>query len=264
MLSVEHLSFSYPCGREILRDVSFAVESGSFLAVLGNNGAGKSTLLKCLDRLLRPRSGAVLLDGADLLALSPGSLARRAAFVAQENTGAALTVYETVLLGRRPYLRWGVSAEDRRVTEQVLRRLDLEALAHRELDRLSGGERQKVLLGRALAQQPRLLLLDEPTSSLDLRNQYEVLDLVRRVCREEGITAVAVLHDLNQALRFCDRFLLLRSGAVHAAGDASVVTPAALLAVYGVEAQVTRAGGEPVVVVRSAPAWSGGPSRSPS
>ena len=134
--------------------------------------------------------------------------------------------------------------------EAVLRRLDLETLADRELDRLSGGERQKVLLGRALAQRPKLLLLDEPTSNLDLRNQYEVLDLVRRICREERLTAVAVLHDLTQALRFCDRFLLLRGGAVHAAGDASVVTPEALAAVYGVEAAVTHAAGEPAVVVR--------------
>lgn len=250
MLNVECLSFSYPCGREILRDISFSVEPGSFLAVLGNNGAGKSTLLKCLGGILRPRAGRAMLDGTDLTALSPGALARQAAFVAQENTAAALTVFDTVLLGRKPYLRWGVSGEDRRAVEAVLRRLDLETLADRELDRLSGGERQKVLLGRALAQRPKLLLLDEPTSNLDLRNQYEVLDLVRRICREERLTAVAVLHDLTQALRFCDRFLLLRGGAVHAAGDASVVTPEALAAVYGVEAAVTHAAGEPAVVVR--------------
>ena len=253
MLTVEHLSFAYPCGRQILEDISFAVERGSFLAILGNNGAGKSTLLKCLDRILRPRAGTVSLDGTALPARSPGELARRAAFVAQEAAASPLTVYDTLLLGRKPYLRWGVADRDRQVVDTVLRRLGLEGLAARELDRLSGGERQKVLLGRALVQQPDLLLLDEPTSNLDLRNQYEVLDLVRRVCREEQLTAVAVLHDLNLALRFCDRFLLLHGGTVYAAGDRSVITAESLRAVYGVEALVTQAAGEPTVVVCSAP-----------
>lgn len=256
MMTVDRLSFSYPCGREILRDISFTVESGAFLAILGNNGAGKSTLLKCLDRILRPQAGTVVMDGTDLLGLTSGELARQVAFVAQESVGNAQTVYDTLLLGRKPYLKWGVTDRDRQVVEAILRRLGLEALATRELDRLSGGERQKVLLGRALAQQPKLLLLDEPTSNLDLRNQYEVLDLVRRVCREEHLTAVAVLHDLNLALRFCDRFLLLHGGTVYAVGDCSVVTSESLQAVYGVEAQVTQAAGEPVVVVRSAPALS--------
>lgn len=255
-MTVDRLSFSYPCGREILRDISFTVESGAFLAILGNNGAGKSTLLKCLDRILRPQAGTVVMDGTDLLGLTSGELARQVAFVAQESVGNAQTVYDTLLLGRKPYLKWGVTDRDRQVVEAILRRLGLEALATRELDRLSGGERQKVLLGRALAQQPKLLLLDEPTSNLDLRNQYEVLDLVRRVCREEHLTAVAVLHDLNLALRFCDRFLLLHGGTVYAVGDRSVVTSESLQAVYGVEAQVTQAAGEPVVVVRSAPALS--------
>ncbi len=252
-MQVEGLNFSYPCGRQILRNVSFQADSGAFLAVLGNNGAGKSTLLKCLDRILRPQTGSVRLDGTELLTLPPAELARQAAFVAQGAAGARLTVYDTLLLGRKPYLRWGVGREDRDMVERTLSRMGLEPLAMRYLHQLSGGEQQKVLLGRALVQQPKLLLLDEPTSNLDLRNQYEVLDLVRRVCRERRITAVLVIHDLNLALRFCDRFLLLRGGAVYAAGDASVVTPEALRAVYGVEAEVTRAAGEPVVVVRSAP-----------
>ena len=254
MIQVNDLCFSYPCGRQILRDISFSAESGSFLAVLGNNGAGKSTLLKCLDRLLRPQSGSVRLDGTELLALSMGDLARQVAFVAQNAAGARMTVYDTLLLGRKPYIQWGVSQADRRIVDDTLRRMGLEEFAMRYLHQLSGGEQQKVLLGRALVQQPRLLLLDEPTSNLDLRNQYEVLDLVRQVCRERGITAVAVLHDLNLALRFCDRFLLLHGGTVHAVGDASVVTAENLRTVYGVEAQVTQAAGETVVVVRSAPA----------
>ena len=254
MIQVQDLCFSYPCGRQILRDISFSAESGAFLAVLGNNGAGKSTLLKCLDRILRPQRGSVTVDGTELLSLSLGDLARQVAFVSQSAAGARLTVYDTLLLGRKPYIRWGVSQADRRIVDDTLERMDLVPLAMRSLHQLSGGEQQKVLLGRALVQQPKLLLLDEPTSNLDLRNQYEVLDLVRGVCREQGITAVLVIHDLNLALRFCDRFLLLHGGTVFAAGDRSVVSPEHLRAVYGVDAQVTQAAGEPVVVVRSTPA----------
>lgn len=248
MMTVDRLSFSYPCGREILRDISFTVESGAFLAILGNNGAGKSTLLKCLDRILRPQAGTVVMDGTDLLGLTSGELARQVAFVAQESVGNAQTVYDTLLLGRKPYLKWGVTDRDRQVVEAILRRLGLEALATRELDRLSGGERQKVLLGRALAQQPKLLLLDEPTSNLDLRNQYEVLDLVRRVCREEHLTAVAVLHDLNLALRFCDRFLFLKDGTVYASGGREAVTSENIRAVYGMDAAVEQFDGIPMVI----------------
>lgn len=248
MMTVQNLSFSYPCGRQILRDISFSARDGEFVAILGNNGAGKSTLLKCLDRLLKPQSGSVTVDGAELLTLPAEELARRVAFVAQSGGGAQLTVYDLLLLGRKPYLKWGVSREDRELVDKTLRRLGLEELALRYLDQLSGGEQQKVLIARALVQQPKLLLLDEPTSSLDLRNQYEVMNLVRRVCREQGITAVAVIHDLNLALRFCDRFLFFHENTIFAAGDVSVVNPENILAVYGMEVLVTEIAGGLTVI----------------
>ena len=227
MMRVEGLNFSYPCGRQILRDISFQARSGSFLAILGNNGAGKSTLLKCFDQILRPQTGSVTVDGAELLTLPLGELARQVAFVTQSAALTRMTVYETLLLGRKPYIKWGVSQEDRRMVDDTLRRMGLEGFAMRYLHQLSGGEQQKVLLARALVQQPKLLLLDEPTSNLDLRNQYEVLSLVRQVCRERNITAILVIHDLNLALRFCDRFVFLHGGTVFAAGDHAVVNPVA-------------------------------------
>ena len=248
MLEVKSLSFAYRCGRQILEDVSFSVPGGACLAVLGNNGAGKSTLLGCLAGLLRPRTGRVLVDGEDLLAMDAGRTARTVALVSQFAPASRLTVYDMVLLGRKPYLKWDFTAADRAMTEEALERLGLSGLALRYADRLSGGEGQKVQLARALVQQPKLLLLDEPTSSLDLRSQYEVLGLVSRLCREQGITAVAVLHDLNLALRFCHRFLLLHGGRVYAQGDASVVSPRAIREVYGMEAAVRRVDGVPVVL----------------
>ena len=248
MLEVKSLSFAYRCGRQILEDVSFSVPGGACLAVLGNNGAGKSTLLSCLAGLLRPRTGRVLVDGEDLLGMDAGRAARTVALVSQFAPASRLTVYDMVLLGRKPYLKWDFTAADRALTEEALERLDLSELALRYADRLSGGEGQKVQLARALVQQPKLLLLDEPTSSLDLRSQYEVLGLVSQLCREQGITAVAVLHDLNLALRFCHRFLLLHGGRVYAQGDASVVSPKAIRDVYGMEAAVRELDGVPVVL----------------
>ena len=248
MLEVKSLSFAYRCGRQILEDVSFSVPGGACLAVLGNNGAGKSTLLGCLAGLLRPRTGRVLVDGEDLLAMDAGRAARTVALGSQFAPASRLTVYDMVLLGRKPYLKWDFTAADRAMTEEALARLGLSGLALRYADRLSGGEGQKVQLARALVQQPKLLLLDEPTSSLDLRSQYEVLGLVSQLCRERGLTAVAVLHDLNLALRFCHRFLLLHGGRVYAQGDASVVSPRAIREVYGMEAAVRRVDGVPVVL----------------
>lgn len=248
MMTVENLNFSYPCGRQILSDISFTAESGAFLAILGNNGAGKSTLLKCLDQILRPQSGVARIDGTDLLSLSPGELSRQVAFVTQGASSARLTVYDMLLLGRKPYIKWGVSQHDRSIVDRTLRRMELEPMSMRYLDQLSGGEQQKVLLARALVQEPKLLLLDEPTSNLDLKNQYEVLSLVRQVCREQKITAILVIHDLNLALRFCDRFLFLHSGTVFAAGDASVVNRENIRSVYGIDAAVECVGGSQVVV----------------
>ena len=248
MIEVSGLNFSYRCGRQILYDISFSAPSGSCMAILGNNGAGKSTLLKCFAHLLRPQSGSVLVDGADLIAMSFSQAAQTAALVSQNAPASRLTVYDMVLLGRKPYMKWDFSDQDRALTEEALSLLGLEGLALRYADQLSGGEQQKVQLARALVQQPRLLLLDEPTSSLDLRNQYEVLSLVSSLCRERGITAVVVIHDLNLALRFCDRFLLLHGGRVHSCGDASVVTPRAIREVYGMAAAVRQVDGVPIVV----------------
>ena len=248
MMVVEGLNFSYPCGRQILRDISFSAGSGDFVAILGNNGAGKSTLLKCFDHMLRPQSGTVLVDDTDLLKLSLPELARQVAFVTQGGSSSRLTVYDMLLLGRKPYIKWGISQHDRSLVNDTLQRMGLEHLSMRYLDQLSGGEQQKVLLARALVQEPKLLLLDEPTSNLDLRNQYEVLGLVRELCRERFITAVVVIHDLNLALRFCDRFLFLHGGTVFAAGDAAVVSPENIRAVYGIDAAVETVCGRPVVI----------------
>lgn len=187
MVEVQNIHYAYGRGApEVLAGVGFQAEPGQCVAVLGNNGAGKSTLLKCVDRIYPAREGAVLVQGQNVLQLRGGALAQQVAYVPQMVEPAELTVFDVVLLGRKPYIRWDAGEDDRAMVTGLLERLSLTHLALRRMSELSGGEAQKVALARALAQEPKFLLLDEPTSSLDLHNQHEVLRTVRAVARERA------------------------------------------------------------------------------
>lgn len=247
MLSVSGLSFAYP-RRPVLREVGFEVSAGDFLAVLGVNGAGKSTLLKCVNRILRPQSGAVLVQGDPTARLSRRELARRIGYVAQRQTSVGMTVFDAVLLGRKPHIRWEASRRDLAVARRALEMLELERYALRNLDELSGGEQQKVVIARALAQEPQILLLDEPTSSLDLKNQLEVAGIIQQVAVRERIAAVVSMHDLNLAIRFANKFLFLKDGEVLAAGGREVITPGVIEQVYSVPVTIQRFAHIPVVI----------------
>lgn len=174
MLNVENLAYHYKGRPAVLKDVNFNVNTGEFLAILGNNGVGKSTMLKCFNKILTPDGGKIILDDENLLQMSARQVAQRVAFVAQNVPSTQMTVHDMVMLGRRPYMKWGFTEDDHQIVHQAMAQLRIEPLRGRFLNELSGGERQKVMLARALAQQPKLLLLDEPTSSLDIQNQYQV------------------------------------------------------------------------------------------
>ena len=249
MMEVKNLNFRYKGCPEVLKDVSFDIEPGKFLAILGNNGVGKSTLLKCFNHILKPDSGEVLLDGKNLLKLSTREVAKQVAFVSQNVPSTQMTVHDVVMLGRRPYMKWGFTEEDHNIVHDAMHRLDVEDMRGRFLGQLSGGEKQKVMLARALAQQPKVLLLDEPTSALDIQNQYGVLKMVRDICHKDGIIAAVVIHDLNLALRFCDRFLLLKDGQVYRHGDRTILDSTALKEVYGVDAKVVEVENRHMVLV---------------
>lgn len=240
MMQVKNLCYHYKGGPEVLKDITFEIEPGKILAILGNNGVGKSTLLKCFNKILKPDSGEVLLDGENMLMQSGREVARQVAFVSQSLYDTQMTVHDIVMLGRRPYMTWGVTEKDHAMVHEAMDRLGLDAMRGRFFNQLSGGERQKVMLARALAQQPKVLLLDEPTSALDIQNQYQVLKLVRSICRKDQITAIVVIHDLNLALRFCDRFLLLKDGQVFRYGDHSILDSRALMETYGVNAKTVQ------------------------
>ena len=249
MMEIKHLSYHYKGDPAVLKDVSFRLEPGKFLAILGNNGVGKSTLLKCLNHILKPDAGEVLLDGEDLLKKPIREVAQKVAFVSQNVPSTQMTVHDVVMLGRRPYMKWGFTEEDHHIVHDAMHRLDVEDMRGRFLNQLSGGEKQKVVLARALAQQPKVLLLDEPTSALDIQNQYGVLKMVSDICHKDNIIAAMVIHDLNLALRFCDRFLLLKDGQVYRCGDRSILDATALKEVYGVDAKVVEIEGRHMVLV---------------
>lgn len=249
MLSVKDLKFHYQGGPQVLKEINFKLEDGKFLSVLGNNGAGKSTMLKCFNRIIDPETGSISLDGEEIRRLPVREVAKRIAFVAQTVPSTQMTVHDMVMLGRKPYMQWGFTENDHRIVHEAMERLGLTEMRGRFLNELSGGERQKVMLARALAQKPRLLLLDEPTSSLDLKNQYQVLQTVKDICHETGIAAIMVIHDLNLALHFCDRFLLMRDGAVFRYGDAQVIDREAIWQIYGVQGETAEVRGRKIVMV---------------
>ncbi len=233
ILTVQGIQFKYP-GRSVLEGVSFTVEKGEFLAVMGTNGTGKTTLLKCINRILKPAAGIVLIGKDSVSTLNRSTLARMIGYVEQQRAGSRATVFNAVLLGRKPYIEWDITQRDICITSQALETLGISEYALHYLDELSGGELQKVVIARALAQEPQLLLMDEPTSSLDLKNQLEVLNLIRQISREREIAAVVAMHDLNLALRFADRFVLLKDKTIFAAGGQEVMTPENIEAVYAV------------------------------
>lgn len=249
MLKIEGLCYHYKSGPEVLKDIDFAVEDGQFMAILGNNGVGKSTMLKCFNKILTPDGGKVLMDGENLLKMSGREIAKRISFVAQNVPNTQMVVRDVVMLGRKPYMKWGFSSEDMQIVHEAMERLNISHLQGRFLSQLSGGERQKVMLARALAQKPKILLLDEPTSSLDIQNQYQVLQIVRDVCDSDGLTAIVVIHDLNLALRFCDRFVLLKNGQVYRSGGKDILERQSLMDVYRVDAQVMDVAGQSIVLV---------------
>ncbi|MER6492128.1 ABC transporter ATP-binding protein [Streptomyces griseorubiginosus] len=227
--------------RPILHDVHLEAKSGDIVGLIGPNGSGKSTLLRTVYRSLRPHRGVVRVDGDDVWALSARGAARRTAAVLQDagSSPTGMCVTEVVALGRTPHhgLIGRDSTEDHEAVDEALDLCGIRHMAERDVTSLSGGERQRVLLARALAQQPRLLVLDELTNHLDIRARFEVLDLIRAT----GITTLAVLHDLDLAARLCDHLVALHAGQVVAAGKVlDVLTPDLLREVFGVAATAAR------------------------
>ncbi|MGQ9543034.1 MAG: ABC transporter ATP-binding protein [Candidatus Bathyarchaeia archaeon] len=241
LIRVDGIDFSYD-SHEALSRVSFEVEQGEFIGIIGPNGAGKSTLLKVMSKILKPKSGTVFLDDSNIQEMSERSIARNMGFVAQETAITfGFKVRDVVLMGRNPHLGRldSESVQDMRITEESMIRTGISHLAERAITEVSGGEKQRVLIARALTQTPRILLLDEPTLHLDISSQLEIMDLLKRLNEELKLTVIAVYHDFNLAARYCRRMLLMNKGRIEALGSPKhVLTEENLRRVFGVEAHV--------------------------
>ncbi len=253
-LEINQVDFSYFDGL-VLEDINLSVRAGEMVGLLGPNGSGKTTLIKLVSGILKPKRGEVRLDGDCIIDLSRRFIASNVAVVPQQfHIPFAFTASEVVMLGRTPFFRAlaAESEDDRQVVVSSLGLVGIDELAERRFDELSGGERQKVILAMALAQQPKLLLLDEPTVHLDIAHQMEILELVRGLNMGRGLTVVAAMHDLNQAALYFDRLILLKEGRVWADGTPQeVLTEACISEVFAasVRVEVHPLTGAPHIVV---------------
>jgi len=244
----------------MLQGVHLELAKSEVLSIVGPNGAGKSTLIRCINRILNPQKGRIVLDGSDITNLTRMELARQLGYIPQsDHQSFPATVFDVVLMGRRPHISWRSCQNDKEKVLDVLEMLNIEHLAMRDINEISGGQQQKVLIARALAQEPDVLLLDEPTSNLDIRHQLEVMDVIRTLVTEKNISAIMAIHDLNLGSRYSDRMVMLNRGVIAAAGNPySVLTQENIKQVYGVEAVVKDEDGFPYVVPKSPVGNNGG------
>lgn len=218
----------------VIKDISFEINESDFIGVIGPNGSGKSTLLRLMSRALTPQKGNVLLEGKDILKIGLKEFCRKAAFVSQDPAvNFSFTVLEMALMGRIPYLKrmQQETRQDLSIAENALELTDTLHLRQKQIDELSAGERQRVIIAKALAQEPLILFLDEPTSHLDIGHQIQILDLLKRLNREKNLTIIMVLHDLNLASEYCNRIVLLNEGKIFKEG-----TPFEVLTYQNIEA----------------------------
>ncbi len=243
MIDVKSISFRYQ-ENWALQDVSFRVEKGEFVGVIGPNGSGKTTLLKLLYRLFSPQRGEILFKRVPLKKMDRADLAKRIAVVAQEtHLLFPFSVLETVLMGRSPYLGHLMfeSEKDLEMAKRAMEWTEVLSFSERSMDALSGGERKRVFIARALAQEPEVILLDEPTSNLDIHHQMDFLELILTLNRERGLTIVMASHDMNIASEFCDRLILLQGGRIYKMGTPEeVITKENIENVYGCEVLIDR------------------------
>ncbi len=248
-IQVNNLLFSYGDDLHALTDVTMEAQEKELICLIGPNGSGKSTLIKCILKILAPQKGKITFDGTELQKVTLTDLAKIVGYVPQSSQYVfPVTVFEAILTGRLPYLGWAPKASDLKKVEDTMKLFNIEAWAWRYLNTLSGGERQKVLLAMTLSKEPSVLLLDEPTSNLDLRHQLEVMSLLRRLVNDQKLTVIMATHDLNLALKYADRVVMMKKSRVIAEGTPlSAFTKENIKRVFDVEVEIAVKTGAPFI-----------------
>ncbi len=247
ILTVNDLSFRYH-SIDTLTNINFSVPKGKITVILGPNGVGKTTLLKCLNKILHPHNGVVTINNTAITDMTITDVAKQISYVAQKNDAARITVFDAVLMGRLPHTRYWTCQRDLEKVNAVIQHLNLSHMELKYLDQLSGGELQTVAIARALAQETDLLLLDEPTSSLDLKNQARILGLIRHIVHDHQLAAVMTMHDLNAALRYADHYIFLKDNTIFGTGAVKEICPEMVERVYGIKVDIVHHKGFPLVV----------------
>lgn len=246
-ISIDNIAFAYN-GTPVLNDLSVNIVKGDFLALVGPNGSGKSTFIKCINRILKPQKGNVLVNDENIAHLSTLELARQIAYVPQSiHKKPGMTVFDMALTGRKPYINWKPARRDLEITAEVLETLHIDNIAMKDVDKLSGGQQQTVYIARALVQEPDILLLDEPTANLDIRHQIEVLDLLHNLAHQ-GLTVILAIHDINMALRYSSKMIMLKKGEIFAYGGHEIITAENLEKLYDIKVQIIRDKGNTFIV----------------
>ena len=249
MLNVENLTFRYSkFSRPVLNGASLELQPGEIGILLGKNGSGKTTLFKNILGIHKPNSGKILFEGEDLLKMSRKERARRIAYVPQDIHFGALTVFDSIMLGRISYFGLKSGDDDYKAVEKIIEDMGLTAYAERNVDELSGGERQKIAIARAMAQEPKLMVFDEPTGNLDIANEQLIIEEARKLAKEKNIAILSSLHDLNQALAFGDKFFFLKNGVVKYAGGREIITPEVVKDTFDVDVRIREIDGQTVVL----------------
>lgn len=246
-LIIDNLEFKYK-DSSILNNISLELKKGEIVAILGENGAGKSTLLKTIAKVIKPLRGTVYVDNIDIQKLNLKTFGKKVGYVNQKTNGGYLSVFDTLLLGRKIYFNNSPTKEDLKKVESILKRLNLEKKALISTNELSGGELQKVVIARAILQESEVLLLDEPTNNLDIKNQIEILKLIKEI--SENKLTILVLHDINLALKFCNKFIFMKDGKIVLEGGKDVITPKLIKEIYDIDAEIIEYKNEKIVIVK--------------